>query len=150
MKRCFAILCGATLALACGCGNTAGVAVTFSNVMGTTPQVGGGFAADRGTATIDATDGTLDLHAENGQAILDVTLDTPTMPGPVMFGERHLQVSYSLNTGSNPPGWASNGGGVTFESLDPYKVTFDNVAMLHATSGVQGTFTLSGSGTFTK
>lgn len=150
MKRTLVSL-GAALAFAlcAGCGNTAGVTVTFSGAMGVSPAIGGGFAATTGTASVDA-DNVLDLHAENGQGILDVTLDSPTMPGPVMLGERHLEVSYSLNTGANPPGWSSNGGGITLQSLNPYQITFDNVVMLHATPGVQGTFTLSGSGLFTK
>ena len=67
-----------------------------------------------------------------------------------MLGERHLQVSYSLGSGTTAPGWALNGGSITFNSLDPYKVTFDNLEMVHATPGAVGTFTLSGSGTFTK
>lgn len=148
MKRSLKWLSLLAFALA-GCGNTAGVAVTFQNPTMVMPDPGGGFAAMKGTATLGA-DNTLDLHAENGTAILDVSLDAPTMAGPVMVGERHLQVSYSIGTGSTAPGWASTAGGITFESLSPYQVRFDNVEMLHATPQSQGVFYLSGSGTFTQ
>lgn len=151
MRIWWTIFCLGALALplGAGCGNTAGVVVSFAG-SSAMPDVGGGFAASRGTATVDPTEGVLDLHAENGTGVLDISLDTPTLPGPVMLGERHLQVSYSLGSGTTAPGWALNGGSITFNSLDPYKVTFDNLEMVHATPGAVGTFTLSGSGTFTK
>jgi hypothetical protein len=151
MRIWWTIFCLGALALplGAGCGDTADVMVTFAG-SSAMPDVGSGFVASRGTATVDATQGTLDLHAENTTAVLDISLDTPTLPGPVMLGERHLQVSYSLGSGATSPGWALNGGSVTFQTLDPYKVTFDNLEMVHATPGATGTFTLSGSGTFTK
>lgn len=128
-----------------GCGSPAApVAVHFSN-SNASPTVGAGYNAGVGTATL-MTDGSLKLDSVAGGAELLVTLDAPDAPGKVTIGERHLDVEYTLG----PAGWASNSGSVTFNRLDPYDVTFDNLEMIKATDSATGAFFLSGEGTFKK
>jgi hypothetical protein len=130
--------------LLCGCSAAAPVSVTFTMVS-STPNVGTGYQADQGIATISA-DGELTLTSTAGGATLLISLDPPTDPGQVNLGERHLDVEYQLGVA----GWASNGGSVTFDSLDPWKVTFNGVQMIKAVNEATGSFTLDGTATFAK
>ncbi len=126
-----------------GCGDTvatAPVAIKFSN-SNAMPGVGIGYNAPDGVATMTV-DGVM-LDSKAGGAELLVLLDAPTT-GQVNIGEHHLDIEYSVGAA----GWASNSGSVTFTSLAPYDVTFNNVEMIGATAAGTGAFFLNGSAVF--
>jgi len=110
------------------------------------PSPGGGFDSATTTTMLDGID--LTLTSTTATARVDLQVEAPTMPMTVNVGERHLAVSYTL-TGSGPnAAWASNSGSVVFESLSPWKVTFNRVEMIPAGGGSSGAFYLDGSAKF--
>jgi hypothetical protein len=141
-----AILLG-LLAVA-GCGSSADFPITakFSK-SNTSPPVGVGYDAPIGQAVQTADQ--LTLTSTAGGATLLIALEVAVL-GQINVGERHLSVEYSLGTGGSAVGWASDSGSITFETLDPYKVTFNEVRMINASGGATGAFTLDGTASFAK
>jgi hypothetical protein len=128
---------------AAACGKpTAPIALHFVS-SNASPGVGAGYNGEVGQAMV-STDGRLTLTSSAGGASLGVGLDKPSAPGKVMIGQAHIAVDYQLGQA----GWSSNAGSVTFNTVDPYDITFDDLEMLSATPEAKGGFYLSGSGTF--
>jgi len=140
-----AILFGLLAVAGCSGGDFPIVATfTGSNA---TPAVGSGYSAPLGMAT--QVGDVLTLTSTAGGATLLITLEVPVL-GQINVSERHLSVEYTLGTGGSAAGWASNSGSITFETLDPFKVTFNKIEMIAATSGATGAFFLGGTASFAK
>ena len=135
------------LAAGCGGGSTSPVAVVFKNSTAS-PSIGTGLSGPIGQSVEASGTLMLSAHASKGAPLLLISLDDPGLAinTPVNVGDRHLDVeydAYNLNA-TTPPGWASISGSITFTSLNPHVVSFNDVAMQHATSNAMGTFILSG------
>lgn len=130
------------LCLTAGCVEAASdIAIAFGSSTAK-PNPGTGYRAGAGTVTDDM--GALTLTSSAGGATLTVTVEALTMPMTVKLGERHLAVDYNYGAAA----WSSAGGSVTFESVAPYRVTFNDVEMVAATSEAEGGFVLSGTALF--
>jgi len=131
----------------CGGGAASPVAVSFKSSTAA-PSIGSGLSGPIGTSI--SADGTLMLTAQKSKSdpLLLVSLDDGGLQAnvPVNVGDRHLDIEYdAYNLDANaPPGWASISGSITFTSLSPHVISFNDVAMQHATPNAMGTFILSG------
>jgi hypothetical protein len=135
------------LAAGCGGGSTSPVAVTFKNSTAS-PSIGTGLSGPIGQSVEGSGTLMLSAQASKGAPMLLIQLDDPGLMAntPVNVGDRHLDVEYdAYNLDPNaPPGWASISGSITFTSLSPHVISFNDVAMQHATPNAMGTFILSG------
>jgi len=142
--------CCALALLLLGCGApTAPVTVHFTMASTAMPSPGTGYTGPTGTVGTNQ-DMQLVLDSKAGGAELKVSVDPPQQPGTITIGNAHVDVEYSLTMGG--PTWVSNAGSITFQTVtSPYGVTFDMLEMIgSAATGAQGTFTLAGTGQFTK
>jgi hypothetical protein len=139
-----ACLAACALVAAGGClGDGGTVMLTFEQQTDVSPAITG-FNASNATANA-ASDGEVHFTATSSQGILTMLIIEPIKSGDMIdLSAEHNFVSFDA-TGA---GWSNNGGMLAIDGVNPYRVRFLAVPMLHGSGGATGSFTLNGSGTF--
>jgi len=142
-----ASLAAAALVAAGGClGDGGTVTLTFDQQMTVTPTITG-FNSSNATANATS-DGFIHFTATSAQGIFTMDIVGPLPAGDVVdLMSEHNFVSFDRG-GMPAAGWANNGGTLTVDSINPYKLTFNAVPMLRGSGAAMGSFVINGSGTF--
>ncbi len=141
LRACLAV---AALAVAGGCVGEGGtVTLTVDQAMGVSPVVNG-FSSSNGIA-MTSSDGMIHFSATSSQGALTMAVLAPIQAGQMIdLLQDHNYVSFDV-TGA---GWASNGGMLAVDGVNPYKIRFEAVPMYKGSGSAMGTFVFNGSGTF--
>jgi hypothetical protein len=144
MRTLRAALAAAALWAAGGClGDGGTVMLTVDQSMGVSPPVTG-FSSSNATANT-ASDGFVHFTATSSQGTLTMLIVGPLVAGQqVDLLQEHNFVSFDV-TGA---GWSSNGGMLSVDGLNPYRVRLISVPMIVGSGAAKGSFYFNGSGTF--
>ena len=142
-----AALAAAALVAAGGClGDGGTVMLTFDQQMSVSPAITG-FQASNATAN-ESSDGFIHFTATSGQGILTMLVVGPLHAGDTVdLMTEHNVVSFDRG-GTPAAGWSNNGGTLTVDGVNPYKLRFNAVPMLRGSGAAMGSFVVDGSGTF--
>jgi len=139
-----ACLAAVALALAGGCKTDNGsVLLMVEQPTGVSPPVTG-YSSSDAVASPEST-GLVHFTATSNQGTLTMEVQGPLVPGQnVDLGQEHNFLSFDV-TGA---GWASNGGMIAVDGVDPFRIRFLGVPMMRSTGAAAGSFAFTGSGTF--